>query len=155
MRLTACLIKFILLAGILLFNAASVFAQDAELSDEISRKTPEYQQYRQEVGPEKFDVYMAKYAWTDQGKYVSRAAPAVVFLQYGSREKFLTPERARQYAAVVSEPKRFELYDAPHALNAAARRDRLAFLIEQLRLKPLPAATIASIPDLFQPVTQN
>ncbi|HEY3040967.1 MAG TPA: hypothetical protein VGJ66_19665 [Pyrinomonadaceae bacterium] len=127
----------------------------ATMSDEISRKTPEYQQYRQEVGPEKFDVYMAKYAWTDQGKYVSRAAPAVVFLQYGSQEKFLTPERARLYAAVVSEPKRFELYDAPHALNAAARRDRLAFLIEQLRLKPLPAATIASIPDLFQPATQN
>ena len=83
------------------------------------------------------------------------AAPAVVFLQYGSQETFLTPERARLYAAVVSDPKRFELYDAPHALNAAARRDRIAFLTEQLKLKPLPAARIASIPDLFQPATQN
>jgi hypothetical protein len=78
-----------------------------------------------------------------------------VFLQYSSQETFLTPERARLYAAVVSEPKRFELYDAPHALNAAARRDRIAFLAEQLKLKPLPAATIASIPELFQPATQN
>jgi hypothetical protein len=67
----------------------------------------------------------------------------------------LTPERASLYAAVVSEPKRFELYDAPHALNAAARRDRITFLTEQLKLKPLPAAKIASIPDLFQPATQN
>jgi dienelactone hydrolase len=125
------------------------------MSDEVSLKTPEYQAYRQKVGPEKFDAFMTKYAWTDQGKYVSHAAPAVVFLQYGSQEKFITPERARLYAAVVSEPKRFELYDAPHALNAAARRDRIAFLIEQLKLKPLSAATIAGIPELYQPPTQN
>jgi hypothetical protein len=127
----------------------------ATMSDEVSMKFPEYQQYRTEIGPEKFDAYNVKYSWTDQGKYVSHAAPAIVFLQYGSQEKFLTPERARLYAAVVSEPKRFELYDAPHALNAAARRERIAFLTEQLKLKALPAATIASIPDLFQPATQN
>ncbi|MDQ2977520.1 MAG: hypothetical protein M3R69_19180 [Acidobacteriota bacterium] len=127
----------------------------ATMSDEVTRKIPEYQRYRQEVGVEKFDAFEAKYYWTDQGKYVSHAAPAVVFLQYGSQEKFLTPERARLYAAVVSEPKRFELYDAPHALNAVARRDRIAFLTEQLKLKPLSAAVITSIPDLFQPATQN
>jgi dienelactone hydrolase len=127
----------------------------ATMSDEVSMKTPEYEEYRQKMGAEKFDAFQAKYSWTDQGKYVSHAAPAVVFLQYGSQEKFLTPERARLYAAVVSEPKRFALYDAPHALNAAARRDRIAFLTEQLKLKPLPAATIAGIPDLFQPPTEN
>jgi hypothetical protein len=127
----------------------------ATMSDEVSMKTPEYEEYRQKVGVEKFDAFQAKYSWTDQGKYVSHAAPAVVFLQYGSQEKFLTPERARLYAAVVSEPKRFALYDAPHALNAAARRDRIAFLTEQLKLKPLPAATIAGIPDLYQPPTEN
>jgi dienelactone hydrolase len=125
------------------------------MSDEITMKTPEYEAYRQKVGAEKLDAFVAKHSWTDQGKYVSHAAPAVVFLQYGSEEKFLTPERARLYAAVVSEPKRFELYDAPHALNAAARRDRIAFLTEQLKLKPLPAATIASIPELYQPPEPN
>jgi cephalosporin-C deacetylase-like acetyl esterase len=125
------------------------------MSDEITMKTPEYQEYRQKVGAEKHDAFVEKYSWTDQGKYVSHAAPAVVFLQYGSQEKFLTPARARVYAAVVSEPKRFELYDAPHALNAAARRDRIAFLTSQLKLKPLPAATIASIPELYQPPEPN
>ncbi|MEP6568516.1 MAG: hypothetical protein ABJC10_01985 [Acidobacteriota bacterium] len=127
----------------------------ATMSDEVSMKTPEYQQYRQEAGPEKWDAYMTKYSWTDQGKYVSHAAPAVVFLQYGAQEKFLTPERARLYAAVVSEPKRFKLYDAPHALNSEARRDRIAFLTEQLKFKPLSATVVASIPDLFQPASQN
>jgi dienelactone hydrolase len=125
------------------------------MSDELTMKTPEYQEYRQKVGPEKFDAFVAKYAWTDQGKYVSHAAPAVVFLQYATQEKFITPERARLYAAVVSEPKRFKLYDAPHALNAEARRERIAFLTQQLKLKSLPAAVIAAIPDLYQPPTQN
>jgi hypothetical protein len=68
-----------------------------------------------------------------------------------TKEKYLTPEGARQYAEIVSEPKRFKLYDTPHALNAEARRDRLAFLSEQLKVKPLTAAQLASIPDLYQP----
>jgi dienelactone hydrolase len=124
-------------------------------SDEVTKKTPEYQEYRKEVGAERFDAFEAKHAWADQGKYVSHAAPAFVFLQYATQEKFLTPERARLYAAVVSEPKRFKLYDAPHALNAEARRDRIAFLIEQLKLKPLPTGVIDAVPELYQPATQN
>ena len=127
----------------------------ATMSDEVSRKTPEFQEYRAKVGAEQFDAFVAKYWWTDQGKYVSHAAPAVVFLQYATQEKFITPERARQYATVVSEPKRFKLYDAPHALNAEARRDRIGFLTEQLKLRPLPTALIAAIADLFQPPEPN
>jgi len=127
----------------------------ATMSDEVTMKTPEYQAYRQKVGAERFDAFVAKYSWTDQGKYVSHAAPAFVFLQYGSQEKFLNAERAVQYTAVVSEPKRFKLYDAAHALNAEARRDRIQFLTEQLKLKPLSAALIATIPDLYQPPDPN
>ncbi len=67
------------------------------------------------------------------------------------RKSSLNPDRDHEYAAVVSEPKRFKLYDAPHALNAEARRDRIAFLTEQLRLKPVDPAVIASVPDLVQP----
>jgi dienelactone hydrolase len=121
------------------------------LSDEVDLKAPEYQQYRQKVGAEKFDAFITKYSWLDPGKYVSHAAPAFVYLQYAAQEKFLSPERAREYEVLVSSPKRFDLYDAPHALNAAARRDRIAFLTEQLNLKPLPASLIASVPDLAQP----
>jgi len=121
------------------------------LSDEQDMKTKEVQEYRQKIGPEKFDAFVAKYAWFDPGKFVSHAAPAVVFLQYGSQETFLSPERARTYFSVVSDPKQFKEYDAPHALNAEARRDRIAFLTEQLRLKALDPALIAAVPDLVQP----
>jgi dienelactone hydrolase len=126
------------------------------MSDEVDLASEEYKQDRLKVGPEKFDAFITKYNWLDRGKFVSHAAPAVVFLQYGTHDvPFLSPERARQYAAVVSEPKRFQLYDAPHALNAAARRERIAFLCEQLKLKPLSAEQIAAIPELFQPTSQN
>ena len=122
------------------------------LSDELDMKTQEYKQFRQKYGPEKFDEKIAKRAWLDPGQFVSHAAPAIVFLQYGTHDSpFLSPERARQYAALVSEPKQFKLYDAPHALNAEARRERIAFLSDQLKLKPLDAALIAGIPDLPQP----
>jgi dienelactone hydrolase len=125
------------------------------MSDELSKQTKEFQEFRQKVGADRLDAFMAKYAWLDQGKYVSHAAPAVVFLQYATQEKVLTAERARQHAAIVSEPKRFKLYEAPHALNADARSDRIAFLTEQLELKPLSAAAIAGVPDLFQPPDPN
>lgn len=110
------------------------------MSDEVGRDSKESQEFRQKVGPERYDAAIAKYYYLDQGKYVSHAAPAFVFLQYATQERWLTPDRARQYEAIVSEPKRFKLYDAPHALNAEARRDRIAFLTEQLKLKPLPPA---------------
>jgi dienelactone hydrolase len=125
------------------------------LSKEVDSKAEEYKQYRQKVGPEKFDAFVVKYAWLDPGKFVSRAAPATVFLQYATKEDFLTPARAHEYEAVVSEPKRFKLYEAPHALNADARRDRMAFLTEQLKLKALLPALIDSIPDLPQPPAPN
>ena len=55
----------------------------------------------------------------------------------------------------MSDPKRFKLYEAPHALNAEARRDRIAFLVEQLQLKPPDAKAVADIPDLVQPPEPN
>ena len=125
------------------------------LSDEQDLKSKEYQDYRKKVGAEKFDAFQAKYGWLDPGKFVSHAAPAAVFLQYASKEDFLNPDRARGYATLVSEPKRFQLYDAPHALNAEARRDRIAFLSDQLKLKAPSASVIASVPDLFQPASQD
>jgi dienelactone hydrolase len=127
----------------------------SSLSDEVDLKTRELQDYRQKVGPEKFDAFIAKYYWTDQGKYVSHAWPAAVFVQFANQEPFLTPDRARQHAAVVSEPKQIKFYEAPHALNAEARRDRLQFLIEHLKLRPLPDAAVASIPNLYQPPSPN
>ena len=125
------------------------------MSDEVNAQTRGYQEFRQKVGAEKLDAFVAKYSYLDQGKYVSHAAPAVVFLQFANQEKFLTPELAQKHAAIVSDPKQVKFYEAPHSLNAEARRDRIQFLTEQLKLKPLPEALVAGIPNLYQPPDPN
>jgi hypothetical protein len=121
------------------------------LSDEADMKTKLYQEYRQKIGPEKFDAFMAKYAWADAGKYVSHAAPATLFLQHATDEPFSSPEMAKSYFAVASEPKKFKLYEAPHALSPEATRDRIAFLAQQLSFKQPDDNAIATIPRLSQP----
>lgn len=125
------------------------------LSDEVNMKSKEYRDYRQKIGPEKFDAFVNEYKWLDEGKYVSHAAPAFVFMQFATQEKFLTPERAKLYDAYVSKPKLMLFYEAPHALNAEARRDRVKFLMEQLKLKTLDPAAIAKVPELYQPPDPN
>jgi cephalosporin-C deacetylase-like acetyl esterase len=121
------------------------------LSDEVDMRSKEVQEFRKQVGAEKFDAFVGKYGWLDQGKYVAHAAPAAVFLQYATKEEFLTPARAREYFAIVSEPKSLKFYEAPHALNAEARRDRIAFLVKELGLKAPDAAAIGRVPELAQP----
>ena len=131
------------------FKAFVIMAGD--LSFEIDKKTKSFQEYRQKIGPDKFDAFAAKYFWMDGGKYVSHAAPAAMFLQYATDEPFLNGELAKQYFEIVSEPKKLKIYEAPHALNAEATRDRIAFLAEQLSFKPPDAKAVAAIPVLAQP----
>jgi len=131
------------------FKAFVVMAGD--LSVEVDKSTKGFQEYRQKVGPEKLDAFMTKFAWMDAGKYVSHAAPAAVFLQYATDEPYLNVEAAKRYFEIVSEPKKLKVYEAPHALNAEATRDRIAFLAEQLGFKVPDVAAIATIPVLVQP----
>ena len=121
------------------------------LSDEVNKTTKAFQDYRQKVGAEKFDAFLAKFAWMDAGKYVSRAAPASMFLQFATDEPFLNGDMAKRYFEVVSEPKRLKIYQAQHALNSEATRDRVAFLAQQLSFKAPGAKSVSSIPELLQP----
>ncbi len=121
------------------------------LSDEVDQSTKVYKDYRQKVGPEKFDAFVAKFAWMDTGKYVSHAAPAAMLLQYATDEPFLNADLAKRYFEIVSEPKKLKIYEAPHALNADATRDRIAFLAQQLSFSPPDAKALDAIPALVQP----
>jgi dienelactone hydrolase len=131
------------------FKAVVIMA--GGLSDEVSLKSQTYQEYRQKIGPEKFDAFVAKYSWTDPGQYVSHSAGTPKLLQFATDEPFLGPERARQYLPYVSEPKRLRIYYAPHALNAEATRDRLQFLAGHLGVNPPDATRVSAIPLLVQP----
>lgn len=121
------------------------------LSDEVNMKTKEAQAYRQKIGPEKFDSFLAKYSWTDPGKYISHSQGTPKFLQFATGDEPIMGTTAKQYLPYVSEPKTLKVYAAEHALNAEATRDRLHFLAEQLGVKSPDATLIAAIPPLVQP----
>jgi dienelactone hydrolase len=121
------------------------------LSDEVDKRSKAFQEFRQKIGPERLDAFMREHAWMDAGKYVSHAAPATIFLQYATDELFLDEEMEKGYFEVVSEPKKFNIYKAPHALSPEATRDRVAFLSEQLSVNKPPAAAVDGIPALSQP----
>ncbi len=131
------------------FKAVVIMA--GPLSDEVNLKSKFYQEYRQKVGPEKFDAFVAQYSWTDPGKYVSHSEGIAKLLQFATDEPVLNPERAREYLPYVSEPRALKIYEAPHALNAAATRDRVAFLAAELKFTEPDAKAVAAIPALVQP----
>ena len=139
------------LSGIESKRLKAVVVMAGPLSDEVNLKSKPYQDYRQKVGPEKFDAFVAKYRWTDPGLYISQANGMPKLLQFATDEPVLNPDRARQYLPYVADPKTFKAYEAPHALNAAATRDRIQFLGEQLGFKMPDAKDVAAIPALKQP----
>ena len=129
----------------------AVVVMAGPLSDEANIKSKMYQDYRKNIGPEKFDAFVAKYAWTDPGKYVSHSEGVPKLLQFATDEPMMSPEITKQYLPYVSEPRTVKFYEAPHALNAEATRDRIAFLAQQLEVKPPDPKAVAAIPALVQP----
>ena len=141
------------LSGIERKRLKAVVIMAGPLSDQAMIKTKVFQDYRQKIGPEKFDSYTAKYRWTDAGLYASHSGGLPKLLQFATHEDLLTPELARQFLPYVSDPKELKGYDAEHALNPEATRDRIAFLVTQLGAKAPDAAAVAAIPALVQPPT--
>jgi len=143
------------LSGIEKSRLKAVVVMAGPLSDEVNLKTKAFQDYRVQAGPEKFDAFVAKYRWTDPALYVSHSDGIPKLLQFATKEDMLNPELAKQYLPFVAEPKTFKVYDAPHALNAEATKDRIGFLVQQLGIKPPDAQAVAGIPALVQPPAQK
>jgi hypothetical protein len=116
-----------------------------KLSDKVDLESTEYQDARLQIGPEKWDAFMAKWQWLDTSLYTPHAAPAIVFMQHATHEDYLTVERARLYAALVSKLKKFKVYETNHALNAKARHDRIKFLHQPLHLGPIDWDAVAKV----------
>jgi len=66
--------------------------------------------------------------------YASKLGPAPALFQYGLHDKLIPVADAKDYVAMASGPKTVKFYDAGHALNAKARKDRDSFLSKTLKL---------------------
>lgn len=127
---------FVLMAGSL---------SDAE---GLRSNDPEMVKLRQLVGEEKIERIIAETSWLDPANYLGHAAPSSVLLQYGLKDGPNGEARGRHYFSLVSEPKELKLYDAGHALNAEARRDRYEWLRKQINLRKLDRAVLDKVKEV-------
>jgi dienelactone hydrolase len=111
-------------------------------------QNPKMLEVRKRMGDDMLRAFFRNYAWDDPINFVGHIAPATVFLQFGRQDEPLPEAWARHNYDLFSEPKRIAFYDAGHALNGEARRERVAWLVERLALRPVDAAALARIPEL-------
>ena len=106
---------------------------------------------RKKRGDEWIEAYLAKFPWADTVHFVKRSSPAAVFLQFGSKDKPIPFHIAELGFSRFGEPKRMEIYDAGHELNAEARVERVRWLAERLGLGSNGRSTVQedvrTIPD--------
>jgi dienelactone hydrolase len=69
----------------------------------------------------------------DPTRWLPGAGSLSMLFQFATRDRFVTKEAAEAVAASAAGPKDVRMYDAEHALNEEAMRDRLAWLRARLR----------------------
>ena len=129
--------SFVLMAG--------VFADEEFV---FASEMPAIVQSRRRIGENPLRDFFQQYAFDDPIHFTSRSAPASVFLQFGQNDEPIPEKFARQYFERFAEPKKISFYAAGHALNAEARKERVQWLAERLKLAPVDAAAIARIPEV-------
>jgi pimeloyl-ACP methyl ester carboxylesterase len=81
------------------------------------------------------DAFIAKLAPLDPIAYLAKIGPRPVLLQFGTKDRFVSPDAAAAQAGAVTGPKTVKTYEgAEHELTNEARRDRVEWLKQQLRL---------------------
>jgi len=129
--------SFVLMAG--------VFADEEYIFDS---KTPAIVEFRKRIGEEPLRGFFREHAFDDPVYFIGHSAPAAVLLQFGRDDTSIPEALARGYFDRFEEPKKMEFYKAGHALNAEARKDRVRWLSEKLKLAPVDPEAIERVPDL-------
>ncbi|PYI91928.1 MAG: hypothetical protein DME97_12100 [Verrucomicrobia bacterium] len=129
--------SFVLMAG--------VFADEEYIFDS---KTPAIMEFRKRIGEEALHDFFREHAFDDPVYFIGHSAPAAVLLQFGREDTPIPEALARGYFERFEEPKKMEFYKAGHALNAEARKERIQWLAQKLKLSPVDAEAIERVPDL-------
>ena len=92
---------------------------------------------RNTLTKEQQENYFNMLAFFDPVNYIGHVAPSALFFQFGKKDSFANEEKATLYSEQASNPKLVKFYDAGHALNDEAKRDRAAWLGEQIGIGKL------------------
>jgi pimeloyl-ACP methyl ester carboxylesterase len=108
-----------------------------------------------EIGAEQVRDYFHDYAVDDPVYFLGHTNSESIFLQFSAADLASqsgaadAKARAQKYLdAFSSRDKQMTIYEAPHALNAAARLDRYHWLQKHLGLKKIDDKELEGIPQL-------
>jgi dienelactone hydrolase len=130
---------------------ASGYADEEEA---FASKDPERMAQIKQVGEDNVREYFREYAWDDPVYFTGHTDRESIFLQFasgdaGSAGLAAYKQQAQKYLdRFSSKDKKMEFYDAPHALNSAARLDRDRWLQKHLGIKKLDEKELEAIPQL-------
>jgi len=114
----------------------------------FASKDPKTVALIKQVGDDNMHGFFRDYAWDDPVYFLGHTDREAIFLQFASGDG-ITKERAQKYLEMFSaKDKKMEFYDAPHALNSAARLDRDRWLQKHLAIKKVDEKELEAIPQL-------
>ncbi len=114
----------------------------------FASKDPERMAQIKEVGEDNVHNYFREYAWDDPVYFLGHTDRESIFLQFASGDP-ISKELAQKYLDRFSaKDKKMEFYNAPHALNAAARLDRVRWLQKHLAIKKIDETALGEIEKL-------
>jgi dienelactone hydrolase len=120
----------------------------ADQEEAFASKDPQRMAQIKQVGEDNVREYFREYAWDDPVYFLGHTDRESIFLQFASADP-ISKETAQKYLDRFSaKDKKMEFYDAPHALNAAARLDRDRWLQKHLGIKKIDEKELEQIPQL-------
>jgi dienelactone hydrolase len=96
------------------------------------------------TGDEDWQQYLDLMAPLDAMAEVDNVDASRLYLQYGSADD-VVPEDVSAQLIEAAQGATSDLYPAPHALNADATADRVAWLVDRLGLSPIGADALSAV----------
>ena len=103
----------------------------------LKNPDPEFAELRKQLPPAMLEAYVRTTGEVDGIRFVPKAAPVALLMQFGKFEQYFDRDSANRYAAAATEPKKVLWYDAAHDLNdPQCLKDRYHWLVERIGLRP-------------------
>jgi len=103
----------------------------------LKNPDPEFAELRKQLPPAMLEAYVRTTGEVDGIRFVPKAAPVALLMQFGKFEQYFDRDSANRYATAATEPKKVLWYDAAHDLNdPQCLKDRYQWLVERIGLRP-------------------
>ena len=118
-------------------RTAVLVAGVGEIGDVLLKNPdPELAELRKALPAGVLDRYVQVVGEVDAIRFIPRATPVALLMQFGRFEEHFDRDSANRYIAAASEPKKVLWYDSAHDMNdPQALRDRYAWLVAHVGLK--------------------